>query len=119
VIPFTTQVRHDTNICGDLATFTFDVSSYTHMLDNGNTFFFDEHESFKYTLVFDDPALGTWAAHGGPRTSTSSPLTAERCSRTRSTARKGPIQIIQHVVFHIDADGNVRVDRTFEKIGDC
>jgi hypothetical protein len=34
-------------------------------------------------------------------------------------SKEGPIQIIQHAVFHIDADGTVRVDRTFEKIGDC
>jgi hypothetical protein len=33
--------------------------------------------------------------------------------------KKGPIRIIQHAVFHIHADDNVLVDRTFAKIDDC
>ena len=112
------EVGHDTNICGDLATFTFDVTSYTHLLDNGNTFLFDDHESFKYTLVFDDPALGTWAAHGAENFHFVANHGGEVFQSTFNS-REGPIQIIQHAVFHIDADGNIRVDRTFEKIGDC
>ena len=34
-------------------------------------------------------------------------------------SKEGPIQIIQHQRIQVDADGNVRVDRTFERIGDC
>lgn len=33
--------------------------------------------------------------------------------------KEGPIQIIQHQQFHTDAAGNVRIDRTFERIGAC
>jgi hypothetical protein len=29
-------------------------------------------------------------------------------------SKRGPIRIIQHAVFHIHADGNVLVERTFE-----
>jgi len=112
------KVGHDTNICGDLATFTFDVTSHTHVLDNGNAFLFDDHESFQYTLVFDDPALGTWTAHGAENFHFVANHGGETFQNTFNS-KEGPIQIIQHAVFHVDADGNVRVDRTFEKIGDC
>jgi hypothetical protein len=90
--------RHDTNICGDLATFTFDVTSHTHVLDNGNTFLFDDHESFTYTLVFDDPALGTWTAHGAENFHAVVTHGGEVFENTFNS-KEGPIQIIQHVVF--------------------
>jgi hypothetical protein len=50
---------HDLNICGDVATFTFDVTWRMHAVDNGMTLQAAYSESFKYTLVFDDPSLGT------------------------------------------------------------
>jgi hypothetical protein len=55
--------EHALNICGNLGTFTFDVTSHTHVLDNGKTFLFEIHETYTSTLVFDNPALGTWTAH--------------------------------------------------------
>jgi len=39
--------------------------------------------------------------------------------RNNFNSKEGPIQIIQHQRIQIDADGNVTVDRTFERIGDC
>ena len=112
------KVGHDANICGDLGTFTFDVTSHTHLLDNGNTFVSDLHESYKYTLVFDDPSLGTWTAHAAENIH----LVANRGGsvfQNTFNSKEGPVQIIQHQTFRTDADGNVTVDRTFEKIGDC
>jgi hypothetical protein len=109
---------HDTNICGNPGTFTFDVTTYTHVLDNGNTFVFDVHESYTYTLVFDDPALGTWTAHAAENIH----YVANRSGEVfmhNFNSKEGPIQIIQHQRIQIDADGNVKVDRTFERIGDC
>src|SRR5512132_4504405 len=58
------SVVHDTNICGNPGTFTFDTTNRTHTLDNGTSRLFTFTETVKYTLVFDDPALGTWRAHG-------------------------------------------------------
>jgi hypothetical protein len=109
---------HDTNICGNPGTFTFDVMTYTHVLDNGTTFVFDLHESYTYTLVFDDPALGTWTAHAAENIH----YVANRSGEVfmhNFNSKEGPIQIIQHQRIQIDADGNVKVDRTFERIGDC
>jgi hypothetical protein len=109
---------HDTNICGNPGTFTFDVMTYTHVLDNGTTFVFDLHESYTYTLVFDDPALGTWTAHAAENIH----YVANRSGEVfmhNFNSKEGPIQIIQHQRIQIDADGNVKIDRTFERIGDC
>jgi hypothetical protein len=80
--------EHDFNICGNPGTFTFDVTSHLHTVDNGNAFVLDFHESSTYTLVFDDPALGTWTAHAAENTH----FVVNRSgasSRTRSTAGKG------------------------------
>jgi hypothetical protein len=33
--------------------------------------------------------------------------------------REGPVQIVEHLHFHTDADGNVTVGRTFERHVGC
>jgi hypothetical protein len=109
---------HDLNICGNPGTFTFDVFSRTQTLDNGNTFSFKIHETYTYSLVFDDPALGTWTAHAAENIH----FTANRSGQVffdNFNSKEGPVQIIQHQRFRTDADGNVTVDRTFERIVGC
>ena len=64
------------------------------------------------------PGLGTWAAHAAENIH----FVANRGGtvfQNTLNSKEGPIQIIQHQQFHTDAGGNVRVDRRFEKIGDC
>jgi hypothetical protein len=109
---------HDSNICGNLGTFTFDVTSHRHVIDNGNTFVFDLHENYTYTFVFDDPALGTWTAHAAENIHDVANRSGEVFMHNFNS-KEGPIQIIQHQQIQVDADGNVTVDRTFERIGDC
>jgi hypothetical protein len=112
------SVAHDTNICGNLGTFTFDTTSHTHAFDNGTTVHFNFTETVKYTLVFDDPALGTWRAHG---TETIKDV-ANRGGEVFHdifNSKEGPVQIIEHLQFHADADGNIRVDHTFELVVGC
>jgi hypothetical protein len=55
---------HDLNICGDPGTFTFEVTSHTHMVTVGASFFFTEVETFRYSLAFDDPDR-TYERHVG------------------------------------------------------
>jgi hypothetical protein len=112
------KTGHDSNICGNPGTFTFDVTSHTHTIDNGKNYVFDLHETYRYTLVFDDPALGTWTAHAAENIH----LVANRRGDTfKSTfnSKEGPVQIIQHVTFRTDADGNVSADRTYERVVGC
>jgi hypothetical protein len=89
-----------------------------HVIDNGNTFVFDLHETYTYTLVFDDPALGTWTAHAAENIHNVANHSGEVFMHNFNS-KEGPIQIIQHQRIQVDADGNVKVDRTFERIGDC
>jgi hypothetical protein len=109
---------HDLNICGDPATFTFDVTWRLHALDNDKTALWAYSESFKYTLVFDDPSLGTWTGHGAETIHL-----VETASGTIYheifNSKEGSVQIVEHLDFHTDADGNVTVDRTFARVVGC
>jgi hypothetical protein len=112
------SVLHDTNICGNPGTFTFDITNHTHAFDNGKTVLFNFTETVKYTLVFDDPALGTWSAHSAETIKDVANRGGE-VFHDIFNSREGPVQIIEHLQFHADADGNVRVDRTFERVVGC
>ena len=112
------SVVHDTNICGNPGTFTFDTTNRTHTLDNGTSLLFTFTETVKYTLVFDDPALGSWSAHG-TETIQDVATPGGEIFHDIFNSREGPVQIIEHLQFHTDADGNVRVDHTFERHVGC
>ena len=109
---------HDVNICGDLATFTADVTWRVHAVDNGTTFQGAFSESFKYTVVFDDPSLGSWTGHGAETIHF-----VENASGTISheifNSKEGPVLIVEHLQLHTDADGNVTVDREFDRVVGC
>src|SRR5512132_2277940 len=98
------SVVHDTNICGNPGTFTFDTTNRTHTLDNGTSLLFTFTETVKYTLVFDDPALGSWSAHGTEAIQDVATPGGEIFHDIFNT-REGPVQIIEHLQFHTDADG--------------
>lgn len=112
------HTEHNFNICGELATFTFGVTWRAHAVENGRTLNGTFSESFKYTLVFDDPSLGTWTGHG-----TEIDHFVENASGTIHheifNSKEGPVQIIEHFQLHTDADGNVTVDRTFDRVVGC
>ena len=112
------DVVHDTNICGDSGTFTFDITNHTHALDNGTSLVFNFTETIKYTLVFDDPALGTWTAHGAETTLDVATAGGEVFHEIFNS-REGPVQIIEHQQFHFDADGNLQVEHVFELVVGC
>jgi hypothetical protein len=54
--------QHDFNICGDLATFTFETTGHTTPVDTGNGFHFSFTDVDFYTVDFDDRP----SAHGQP-----------------------------------------------------
>ena len=112
------ETAHDVNICGDLGTFTFDVTSRVHAVENGNTFQVAFSEVLKYSLVFDDPSLGTWTGHGAETINF-----VENASGTIFheifNSKEGPVLIVEHLQLHADADGNVTVDREFDRVVGC
>ena len=112
------HTEHNFNICGDLATFTFDVTWRAHAVDNGRTVAGSFSESFKYTLVFDDPSLGAWTGHGAEIDHfVGTP--GGTIEHEIFNSKDGPVQIIEHFQLHIDANGNVTVDRTFNRVVGC
>lgn len=112
------DTEHNFNICGELATFTFDVTWRAHAVDNGTTLQGAFSESFKYTLVFDDPSLGTWTGHGtGSDHFVATP--SGTISHEIFNSKEGPVKIIEHFQLHTDADGNVTVDRAFYRVVGC
>ena len=111
---------HDTNICGDLATFTFDVTSHTHIVVRSDgTFTYNFSQVFTYILVFDDPALGAWSARGAETIIHISTGSSDEKIHDNLSSREGPVQIIVHQQLRFDPDGNVTVDREFELVSGC
>jgi hypothetical protein len=112
------ETGHDVNICGDLATFTFDATWRFHAVDNGTSFQGAYSESFRYTLAFDDPSLGTWSGHGAETIHL-----VENASGTIFheifNSKEGPVLIVEHLQLHTDAEGNVTVDREFDRVVGC
>ena len=89
-----------------------------HAVDTGTTFEATYSESFKYSLVFDDPSLGTWTGHGAETINF-----VENASGTIFheifNSKEGPVLIVEHLQFHTDAEGNVTVDREFDRVVGC
>lgn len=113
-----THTSHDLNICGDLAMFTFNATWRFHAVGNGNSFQGAYTESFGYMLVFDEPSLGTWSGHGAETIHL-----VENASGTIFheifNSKEGPVLIVEHLQLHTDADGNVTVDREFDRVVGC
>jgi hypothetical protein len=110
---------HDLNICGDPGTFTFEVTSHTHTVTVRAKFFFTEVEAFRYSLVFDDPNLGSWSAHGTETTHFAALKGQSILFHDNLNSQEGPVQIIEHRQFHTDAAGNVAIDRIYERHVGC
>jgi len=87
-------------------------------VDNGKNFVFDLHETYTYTLVFDDPVLGTSTAHVAESIHFVANRSGDRF-KGPFNSKEGPVQIIQHVTFRTDADGNVTADRTYQRVVGC
>jgi hypothetical protein len=109
---------HDYNICGDLGTFTFDVTWQVRTVSNGTVWTYAYTGAGDYTLEFDDASLGTWRGHLAEtfRFVSNPGGTVEHIAYN---GFEGPVRITEHVQFHTDAEGNVTVDRYFERHVGC
>ena len=114
-----TFVAHDFNICGDLGTFTFDTSGHVISTDTGTGFHFNLAEVATYTLVFDDPALGTWSARATESTVFNANPGDTVTFHTAFNSFEGPVKIRERVTLVIDANGVVRVDNAIAEVDGC
>src|SRR5207302_11099772 len=59
-----TTTGHDLNICGLPGTFDTVTRIEWHMTDGSGGFHFQLSEVSRWTVTFDDPALGVWSGRG-------------------------------------------------------
>jgi len=114
-----TTVAHDFNVCGDLATFTFDARGHLFTTDTGSGFHVSYQDHYTYTLVFDDPALGTWSARTTETGSFHATPGGAGVDRFTLVAFEGPVTIRERFVFVVDAKGEVRVDTDVAEVDGC
>ena len=110
---------HDTNICGNEAEWTIVVDSRTHVVDKGDgRFEYNFSQVYTYTLVFDDPTLGTWTAHATETIVHIRNGASDDVVHDNLSDREGPVQIIVHEQLRFDGP-TVTVDREFELVAGC
>ena len=106
-----TTVFHDTDIGGNLGTWTVDTSAHNFTTDTGSGFHLTAMSHYTYTIVYDDPALGTAS---GRATDTGvhnvTPGGAE-VHTEEFTNFEGSVKIGAHFTYVVDANGVVRVQR--------
>ncbi|MBA2699702.1 MAG: hypothetical protein H0U61_13200 [Nocardioidaceae bacterium] len=114
-----TEVEHDFNICGDLATFTFTVSGHTVATDTGAGFHISGAEHGRYTVDFDDPALGSWSARFAENFSFNATPGGTVTLHIANNNVEGDVRIHESLTLIVGPDGDVRVDRTVAEVDGC
>ena len=113
-----TETEHNFNICGDLATFTFESTGHAIATETKEGFHFTFVDNDFYTVDFDDPALGTWTARAtetGNFNATPGDVTTLHIGNNNI---EGDVRIRELLTLVIGPGGEVRVDRAvFEVVG--
>jgi len=111
-------VEHAVNICGDLATFTFESTGHTVAVDTGSGYHFEFVDVDFYTVDFDDPALGTWTARATETAHFNATPGDVVTLHVGNNNLEGDVRIRELLTLVIGADGEVRVDSAdFEAVG--
>jgi hypothetical protein len=111
--------EHDLNICGDLATFTFESTGHSTAVDTGNGFHFSLTEVAFYTVDFDDPALGTWTARATETIQFNATPGDVVTLHIGNNNIEGDVRIRELMTLVIGPDGTVRVDRAVAEVVGC
>lgn len=100
---------HDTNICGLPGTFRMSRMFEWHSTEGNGGFHFQLTEVARWTVTFDDPALGVWSGRGTETDAfTASPGDVET-SHVIFNGSEGPVRIHEHEQLVVAADGTLRV----------
>jgi hypothetical protein len=110
---------HDLNICGDLATFTFESTGHSTAVDTGNGFHFSLTEVAFYTVDFDDPALGTWTARATETIQFNATPGDVVTLHVGNNNIEGDVRIRELMTLVVGPDGTVRVERTVAQVVGC
>jgi len=105
-----TETEHNYNICGFFGTFDFVVTSEWHSTEANGGFHFQLTEVSRWTVTFDDPALGVWDGRGTETIAfTASPGDVLQF-HVIFNGSEGPVRIHEHEQIVVAADGTLRVD---------
>ena len=114
-----TETEHDFNICGDLATFAFESTGHAITTETARGFHFTLVENGKYTVDFDDPALGTWTARFTETINFNATPGDVVTLHVGNNNIEGDVRIRELQTLVIGPGGEVRVDRTVVEIVGC
>ena len=105
-----TITGHDFNICGFPGTFNMVISSEWHSTEANGGYHFQLTEVSRWTVTFDDPALGVWSGRGTETDAfTASPGDVQTLHMIFNGS-EGPVRIHEHEQVVVGADGTLRVD---------
>ena len=101
---------HDLNICGFPGTFNMVTTFEWHSTEGTGGFHFQMTEVSRWTVTFDDPALGVWSGRGTETQAfTASPGDVLQF-HVIFNGSEGPVRIHEHQQVVVAADGTLRVD---------
>ena len=106
------------NICGDLATFTFDTTGHVITTATAEGIHVNFIHNDVYTVDFDDPALGTWTRRATYTEIFNATPGDVITMHFGNNSKEGDVRIRELVTLVIGPGGEVRVDRqVFEFVG--
>lgn len=116
-----TEDVHDLNICGFLGTFDMVTRFEWHSTEANGGYHFQMTERSRWTVTFDDPALGVWDGRGTETTAFNASPGDVLTFHTVFNGREGPVRIHEHQTFVVGADGTLRVnnDQVTTDYGAC
>jgi hypothetical protein len=105
-----TESGHDLNICGFPGTFNMVISGEWHSTETSAGFHYQLSEVSRWTVTFDDPALGVWSGRGTETISFTASPGDVLTFHDIFNGSEGPVRIHEHQTFVVAADGTLRVN---------
>ena len=105
-----TETSHDLNICGVPGTFNMVISGEWHSTETSAGFHFQLSEVSRWTVTFDDPALGVWSGRGTETIAFTASPGDVLTFHDIFNGSEGPVRIHEHQTFVVAADGTLRVN---------
>jgi hypothetical protein len=105
-----TETDHDLNICGFPATFDFVVTTEWHSVETAGSFHFQLTEIARWTVTFDDRALGVWNGRSTVTDTFDASPGVVLQGHLIFNGSEGPVRIHEHQQVVVAADGTLRVD---------
>ena len=110
LIRVTDPPEHDTNICGLPGTFRMTRMFEWHATEGSGGFHFQLTEVSRWTVTFDDPALGVWSGRGTETDVFNASPGDVLTFHVIFNGSEGPVRIHEHEQVVVAPDGTLRVD---------